>query len=228
MSNLENQATVNPSVKSTEPYPYLDEVHEDILRMIPEDGKTIGSIGCGYATTEAVLVKQGREVHGVDVNEVAIESARRRLTSARVITPDERRLFEDDSLDGLILADVIEHLPAAWDALATFARAVRPGGWVVISVPNMRSLNVICRLVVQGDWPESPTGIFDATHIQNMTRRRLERWCKNADLTIEKWYDKYETHKPRGKWVKAFDAATFRLFHDFMTFQLQCRCRKNS
>jgi 2-polyprenyl-3-methyl-5-hydroxy-6-metoxy-1,4-benzoquinol methylase len=228
MSHQEAQAALDASAGSTETYAYKDEEREDILRMIPEDGKTIGSIGCGYATTEAVLVRQGREVHGVDVSEKAIETAKKRLTSARVIAPEERRVFEDESLDGLILADVIEHLPAAWEALAIYTRAVRPGGWVVISVPNMRSFNALYRLFIQGDWPENPSGIFDATHLQNMTKRRLERWCKDAGLTIDQWYDRYEIHRRRGRWLKTLDAATFRLFHDFMSFQIEGRWRKNS
>lgn len=48
-------------------YVYADYVRQDILRMVPKDGLTIGSIGCGYGATEAVLVREGRQIHGVDV-----------------------------------------------------------------------------------------------------------------------------------------------------------------
>src|SRR5262245_56553273 len=118
-------------------YGYLDEVREDILRLIPPDGKVIGSIGCGWGTTEAVLVQQGRQVHGVDISAEAISRAASRLTSARRIEPNDFSPFDPASLDGLILADVLEHIPAAWEALTSYAKAVKPGGWVAISVPNM-------------------------------------------------------------------------------------------
>src|ERR1043165_3423247 len=95
-------------------YQYMDGLRPDILRMFPADGKVIGSIGCGRGATEAALVAEGREVHGVGVSAEAIEAARTRLTSARVIDPADEMPFEEDSLDGLILADVIEHLPMAW------------------------------------------------------------------------------------------------------------------
>jgi SAM-dependent methyltransferase len=227
MANLETHGSTAESNPPKETYVYYDFVRHDLLRMIPDDGMKIGSIGCGSAATEALLVQKGREVHGVDISPVAIEVAKQRLTSARVIDPDDRRPFEDGSLDGLILGDVIEHIPAAWDALKSFARAVRPGGWVIISVPNMRSLNVIVQFLILGDWPEKPGGIFDATHIQNMSRRRLERWCKNADLSVEKWFDQYE-NRTRGRWIKGLDMITFRLFHDVLSYQIQCRCRKQS
>jgi SAM-dependent methyltransferase len=194
--------------------------------MIPPDGRVIGSIGCGAASTESVLVRDGREVHGVDINPEVVAVAQTRLTSARLVDPDERRPFEDESLDGLILADVIEHMPAAWDRLAEFARAVRPGGWVVISVPNMRSVNVALQFFLLGDWPENPIGIFDRTHLQVMSRRRLERWCRDAGLPVERWFDRYEDHNWRGRVTRFCDLLTMRLFHEYFTFQCQCRCRK--
>ena len=211
---------------ASNPYQYLDDVHDYILRMIPEDGKVIGAIGCGRASTEAVLVRQGREVHGVDISEEALEVARTRLTSVRLVGIDERHHFEDESLDGLILGDIIEHLPAGWEALKIFTRAVKPGGWVVISVPNMRSMNVLVQFGLLGDWPEKPMGIFDRTHLQVMSVRRLTRWCRDAGLTIERWFDRYEEPHWRGRVGKIVDPLTFRLFHEFLTFQLQCRCRK--
>jgi len=209
-------------------YPYWDDTHSYLLRMIPPDGRVIGSIGCGRGRTEEALMREGREVHGVDISAEAIEVARTRLTSARVISPDDRRPFEDESLDGLILADVIEHIPAAWNALASFSRAVRPGGWVVISVPNMRNLNVLVQFGILGDWPEKSMGIFDRTHLQVMSRRRLERWCKGSGLAIERWFDRYEDFHWRGRVGRICDRLTLRLFHEYFTWQLQCRCRKTS
>lgn len=153
------------SPASSKPYHYLDQLRDDILRMIPADGEIIGSIGCGFATTEKALVDQGREVHGVDVSQSAIEVARTRLTTARVVAPSDDYPFERDSLDGLILADIIEHLPMAWERLACFAEMVKPGGWVVISVPNMRNFEILATLVIKGEWYEFPLGIFDATHL---------------------------------------------------------------
>lgn len=207
-------------------YAYYDTPREDILRMVPSDGQVIGSIGCGYGATEAVLVSQGREVHGVDIVAEAIERAAKRLTSARVIAADDVAPFDAGSLDGLILADVIEHIPRAWEALGSFVRAVKPGGWVVVSVPNMRSLKVLKWLMVRGDWPEEPTGIFDATHVQVMTRKRLVRWCGGAGLKIERWYDAYLSNRWKRSLLRVVDYGTFRLFKDWWMVQLQCVARR--
>lgn len=210
-------------------YSYPDLIREDILGMIPPDGKIIGSIGCGMGATEAKLVERGCEVHGVDVSEEAIKVAAGRLTSARVISPSERSPFARESLDGLILADVIEHIPLAAEALKSFVAAVRPGGWVVISVPNMRHLEMIIQLIWKGDWPEHSYGIFDATHVQVMTHKRLERWCRNAGLRIVRWFDRYDPHGPRRyRFYRTLDLITLRLLKKWWMYQLQVVCRKDA
>ena len=209
-------------------YVYLDEVRPDIYRMIPPDGKVIGTIGCGRAATEAQLVREGREVHGVDVSPEAIEAASARLTTARVIQPTEEAPFEDNSLDGLILADVLEHMPLAWLKLRSFVRAVKPGGWVVISVPNNRYVEALIPLLLKGDWPEYPMGIFDETHVQVLTHKRLDRWCREAGLRKEAEFDLYDFSFLKRNVYRALNLATFRIFRSFLTFEVQARYRRSS
>jgi 2-polyprenyl-3-methyl-5-hydroxy-6-metoxy-1,4-benzoquinol methylase len=202
-------------------YVYIDDVRDDILRMVPSDGKVIGTIGCGRARTESVLVQQGREVHGVDLSGEAIKTAVDRLTSARTIVADEELPFAVGSLDGLILADVIEHLPLAWQRLQVFSTMVKPGGWVVISVPNMRYLGVLYKLVVRGEWEEAPMGIFDRTHVQVMTHRRLQRWCTAAGLDRERWSECYDHRFFQRNVCRALNLVTLRLFRSFLNTGVQ-------
>ena len=209
-------------------YVYLDQPRADIYRMIPPDGKVIGSIGCGRAATEAQLVREGREVHGLDVSSEAIDAARTRLTSARVIEPGDDAPFEENSLDGLILADVLEHLPMAWLKLQSFSRAVKPGGWVVISVPNNRYVEALVPLLFKGDWPEYPMGIFDETHLQVMTHKRLDRWCRAAGLHKEAEFDFYDFQFIKRNLYRAINLTTLRLFRSFLTFEVQARYRKTA
>ena len=210
-------------------YVYGDGVREDILRVVPPDGHIIGSIGCGKGATEAVLVGQGREVHGVDIAPEAIAVARERLTSARLIAPGDQRPFAPVSLDGLILADVLEHVPQAWDALRAYAQAVRPGGWVVISVPNHRSFFAAWQYTIRGDWPEERAGLFDATHIQFMTRRRLARWCQFAGLRVVAWANTWGPYGwNRNRWLRLLNLVTLGLLHEWLQYQIQIVCRRAS
>jgi 2-polyprenyl-3-methyl-5-hydroxy-6-metoxy-1,4-benzoquinol methylase len=207
-------------------YPYLDQFRDDIYRMVPPDGSIIGVVGCGTAKTESRLVEEGREVHGVDVSVEAIEVAGQRLTSARVIGADDYSPFEVNTLDGLILADVIEHIPMAWMALQSYSQMVRPGGWIVISVPNMRYLEALSTFVIGGDWPELPMGLFDRTHIQVMTHKRLIRWATAANLKLEREFDRYDFRFIRRNIYRIANLASLRLFRSFLNYQIQARFRR--
>ncbi len=209
-------------------YVYTDNVADYVLDLVPGDGKVIGSIGCGPAATEAELVKQGREVHGVDIAPEAIERAAPRLTSARLVDPDTRCPFEASSLDGLILADVIEHLPLAWERLTGFVEAVKPGGWVVISVPNMRNLKLLSELMVKGDWPEAPAGICDRTHVQVMSRKRLLRWCDAAGLDVTRVTGTYLSAGSRRRVIHTADVLTLGLISEWLFGQIQVLARRGS
>jgi len=209
-------------------YTYPDNPRKDVLCLIPEDGKVIGSVGCGQGRLEYQLVLQGREVHGVDISQEAIDVASTRLTTARVVGPDERLPFAEESLDGLILADVIEHLPRAWDRLADYARMVKPGGWVVISVPNMLYIRAFLFIAIRGDWPEAYEGIFDRTHVQFMTIKRLRRWCQSAGLDVIQWQGADYSQPAIQRLFWWLDRLTLRLFRSRWMYSLQVCCRRRS
>ena len=208
-------------------YIYPDVVRDDILRMVPPDGQVVGSVGCGCGATEAVLVRQGRLVHGVDVSPGAVEIAGTRLTSATLVTPGQPLPFARASLDGLILADVLEHMPQAWDVLAQCTELLRPGGWVVISVPNMLWISAFYRYAIRGDWPEQDEGIFDKTHLQFMTHRRLERWCLDAGLVVEQRFDSSGFITLHRKLIgAALDLLTLYRLHNWWQARVQLLCRR--
>lgn len=208
-------------------YVYLDQPRADIFRMIPPDGQVIGSIGCGRAATEGQLVAAGREVHGVDGSSEAIAVAKTRLTTARVVQlTDDSSPFQPNSLDGLILADIIEHLPSAWTKLNAYSQSVKPGGWVAISVPNNRYVEALAPLIFRGDWIEAPMGIFDATHLQVMTHRRLDRWCAAAGLTKDEDFACYDYRFIRRNLYRSLDLATLGLLRSFFMYEVQARYRR--
>jgi 2-polyprenyl-6-hydroxyphenyl methylase/3-demethylubiquinone-9 3-methyltransferase len=57
--------------------------------------------------------------------------------------------FADSAFAGVLCSSVLEYLSAPDAALAEFARVLRPGGMLVISVPNRHALSrkvqVVCR-----------------------------------------------------------------------------------
>jgi 2-polyprenyl-3-methyl-5-hydroxy-6-metoxy-1,4-benzoquinol methylase len=119
--------------------------------------------GCGSGTLARYLLEAGANVLGVDAAEEMITLAREPATQdvaeQNVLRSDvpkhnepARQLrFEhittiahlplaDQSLDGILCSSVLEYVPDPAACLTEFARVVRPGGLVVVSVANRNSL----------------------------------------------------------------------------------------
>lgn len=94
-------------------------------------------VGCGDAGTSGAWINghTARYV-GVDISSSAVEKARGRGLEAEVIEDASSLPFEDDSFDAAVCSEVLEHLFNPQDALAEIHRVLRPGGRLILSVPN--------------------------------------------------------------------------------------------
>lgn len=96
-------------------------------------------VGCGDGrlAREIKQVLPHVVVHGCDLSAVALDRAQG-LDRRYVMDLNVERLPESDgSLDLVIASEVIEHLIEPGRAIAEFHRVVRPGGHVLITVPNV-------------------------------------------------------------------------------------------
>jgi 2-polyprenyl-6-hydroxyphenyl methylase/3-demethylubiquinone-9 3-methyltransferase len=104
--------------------------------------------GCGSGTLTRWLAAAGARVVGVDAAEEMIAQAR------QLSGQDERKLqvhyehiatiadlpLPDRSLSGILCSSVLEYVSDPAACLAEFARVLRPGGLLVISVANRNSM----------------------------------------------------------------------------------------
>lgn len=104
--------------------------------------------GCGSGTLTRYLAEHGARVVGVDAAEEMIAQARelvhqrelgRRVRFEHVVTIASLP-FTDRSLDGILCSSVLEYVTDPAVCLTEFARVVRPGGLLVVSVANRNSV----------------------------------------------------------------------------------------
>ena len=103
--------------------------------------------GCGWGTTLEALERRGFRASGMDISRLALERLDRpgrRLFVADLARdwPDGDAGVEGDDEDGpgydaVLALDVIEHLDDDRGALRRLGTLVRPGGWVIVSVPAL-------------------------------------------------------------------------------------------
>ncbi|MCE1183141.1 MAG: class I SAM-dependent methyltransferase [Rhodocyclales bacterium] len=157
---------------------YFRLVRKDITPLLPAHVERVLEIGCGTGATLAWLKNEGRAdwVGGIELNPAAAALARPRLNL--LLAGDVDRQIEQlppQSIDLILCLDVLEHLVDPWQTLQRIESRLRPGGQLIVSLPNIRHYSVLLPLLLRGRWQYAPAGIMDRTHLrffQPANRRR--------------------------------------------------------
>lgn len=96
-------------------------------------------IGCGTGYTLSALGEH-TQAFGLDIAGEALGFSKDRGLDRLVQATALDLPFLDDSLDAITALDVLEHLDDDEAALREWHRACRPGGYLVLNVPAIRSL----------------------------------------------------------------------------------------
>ncbi len=134
-------------------------VHDKLVAVIKETLGSNGSIleiGPQTGLDSECLALSGYNVSVVDYNGAAIELLRQREGINPIIGDGRELPFKDSSFDLVYSQGLIEHyIGSDLSALVEEQkRVIRPGGYVIIDVPNTLSLNTIPKqvLIALGKW----------------------------------------------------------------------------
>lgn len=166
---------------------YYRHPRREVIELVPLAARTVLDVGCAAGLLgEQLRARQGCEVWGIETDPEAARLASGRL--ARVLeAPAERAAAELPAryFDGLILADVLEHLTEPLATLRALAPSLAPGASVIISVPNIQ-YHVVLRDLLAGRWTYRPSGILDSTHLRFFTRASIVELVRLAGLSVER------------------------------------------
>jgi SAM-dependent methyltransferase len=95
-------------------------------------------VGCGRGDLGAALISQGWHVDGVDPSAGAVEFARARGVDAQSGTL-ETVAYDDGSFDAVVMRHSLEHVPDPLGDLKRIHRLLKPGGLLLIALPNFDS-----------------------------------------------------------------------------------------
>ena len=108
------------------------------LRPIPRN-HALWDIGCGTGVVAESLIDDGREVIGLEPSAVgAVIASSYGLTI--LPTTLESLHLPNESIQTIMLFDVLEHIADRQDFLREIQRVLTPGGYLLISVPAMNWL----------------------------------------------------------------------------------------
>jgi 2-polyprenyl-3-methyl-5-hydroxy-6-metoxy-1,4-benzoquinol methylase len=99
-------------------------------------GKLVLDAGCGVGGVTASLVATGARVVALDIGRALAAETRARCDCDAVVGTLSSMGFADASFDAVLSSEAIEHTPDPRQAARELYRLVKPGGDLVISMPN--------------------------------------------------------------------------------------------
>jgi 2-polyprenyl-3-methyl-5-hydroxy-6-metoxy-1,4-benzoquinol methylase len=140
-------------------------------------------IGCQQGQLRERLAGQIDRYTGIDLRLSHIEEARHRHPDCefQVIDIDDEPLGYDSEFDTIVLVAVIEHIFNLKHLGRNLARALKPGGQVILTTPTPFGNDVVHRL-------GAALGLFSQKaaddHIVIFNRKRLDIFARQAGLSL--------------------------------------------
>jgi SAM-dependent methyltransferase len=109
-----------------------------LARRVPRGGRIL-DVGCGRGVLLKELADRGFEAHGFEVSAAAAEGVDSRI-AIRIGNDLRDANYPADYFDQVIIWHVLEHVADPRATIEEIHRILKPGGEIVVAVPNFSSL----------------------------------------------------------------------------------------
>ncbi len=190
-----------------------------MLPLIKEGPNRVLDLGCASGRVGQRLLETGRakELIGAEIFGPAAAEAAKIYQKVYVVDVEESELPYVDHFDYVICGDILEHLKDPYKVVRRISTMLKPGGSLLVCVPNVRNFRVLKKLIFQGQWEYVSSGILDRTHLRFFTRSSCRRMLEGAGLRV--YHEEMIVYGPKKKLV---NHATLGLFGEFLATQVFC------
>jgi 2-polyprenyl-3-methyl-5-hydroxy-6-metoxy-1,4-benzoquinol methylase len=165
---------------------YYTTRRSDVRRFLPDNFSRVLEIGCSSGGFGEGLLSNGVQVWGVEPNEAAAKVARSKLTRVFNATFEQAANdLPDRYFDLIVCNDVIEHMPDHDRFLQSIKSKMTERGVLVGSLPNIRHITSLAKILILKDFPYRDQGILDRTHLRFFTRKSIRRTLRQNGYKIE-------------------------------------------
>jgi SAM-dependent methyltransferase len=113
--------------------------YADTLKKYLGSGRVV-DVGCSTGLLVRILRDRGYEAEGIELNPQSAEWGRAHYDVTIHTEPLERCPYAPESLDGLLMTDVLEHASHPLKFLLEARQLLMPGGVLLVIFPDIRSL----------------------------------------------------------------------------------------
>ncbi len=163
----------------------VDRQRLELLARHVAAGEQVLQIDCGPGWLPEMLMQRGAQVMATDLSGVAVQKARARGVDARQFDVDGGVLpFADGQFDVVLSDSQLEHRIDTDHALDEMARVLRPGGRLILLLPNAAHWRLRLWLL-RGRFPYLPHTPTDSLHLRFFTLADTRQMLARRGLAIE-------------------------------------------
>ena len=166
--------------KNTDPYSSHSQILNWVEKNRPAEVLEIGT-ATGYLSSD--MARLGCAVTGIEQDPHMAEIARpfcHEMITGDIETLDISGLGR---YDAIIFGDVLEHLRDPRTVLERLSGLLKPGGNILISLPNVANIWVRLSLLF-GRFNYSRVGILDETHLRFFTLKTARQLASDSGLDV--------------------------------------------
>lgn len=157
-----------------------------LLDLIPLRNGRLLDVGCGIGWVVDEAQKRGFQAVGIDLNTEYISEGKRYL-KVDLRTSSLENFSSKEKYDIVVLKHVLEHIIDPKKFLTKIKKLMTPGGYLIVSCPNMHSL--MARIFLERWY-----GLVPMQHRWQYTQNNLPQLLEKNGYSVEKvvlsnmWY----------------------------------------
>jgi 2-polyprenyl-3-methyl-5-hydroxy-6-metoxy-1,4-benzoquinol methylase len=163
---------------------YYASARKDMLKYVDFPVRSVLEVGCGRGNF--ALNFPAADYWGVEPEPNQAQIAG--LKNLKILTgtyEDVSSQIPNEYFDLIVCNDVIEHMVDPIGFLQDVKQKLKPDGKLIASIPNIRHVTVLFKLIWYGEFDYENSGIMDYTHLHFFTPKSFCKIAQNCGWNIE-------------------------------------------